>query len=141
MEFICAKCNHVLEKTAHLLTTGCPFCGSKVFKTVKTGDKTIGTETRTEEEEQKEYRIVPKLLSPSTKTTARTRTDRKTPQEQENHDGIASINLKEKGVYEINLDSLFRDKKTDPIILSSKTGVYRVEILPVKKKRKKKKEE
>jgi len=43
-------------------------------------------------------------------------------------DNIPTIKLKQKGVYEVNIGGLFRDKKSDPIILSGKSGIYKVEL-------------
>jgi predicted nucleic acid-binding Zn-ribbon protein len=130
MEFICAKCQTKLEKTAKLLIKGCPHCGSKVFSASSPAKKAerqkIEPEVKKESIEKQfsaTYQIIPKLL--------------KEEQEKQRSalakDTIPSVKLKQKGIYEVNVDSLFRDKKTDPIILSGKSGIYRVEIVPVNK--------
>ena len=50
-------------------------------------------------------------------------------------DHIPAIKLKEKGVYEVNIEGLFRNEKNDPVVLSGKSGIYRVEFLGRKKKK------
>ena len=133
MEFICDKCNAQLEKTGDLLLIGCTKCGSKVFKTISSDDDNLGRERtiiprvpreNLDEYRVKNYQIVPRVI-----------TDYKEDEsEQLAKDNIPAVKLKRKGVYEVNLESLFRDKKSDPIILSGKTGIYRIEILPAGKK-------
>ena len=131
MEFIYDKCNARLEKTGDLLLKGCTSCGSKVFKTISSDEDLIqeGPPITREyreklDEYSKKYKIVPRVVT-DTKEDA---------SEQLAKDNIPAVKLKRKGVYEVNLESLFRDKKSDPIILSGKTGVYRIEILPTGKK-------
>ncbi len=131
MEFICAKCNANLEKTANLLTVGCTKCGSRVFKTITTTSekpaiiKTIPKflcET-IEDYSVTKYEIIPKLIRDEAGE------DRVGELETDN---IPAIKLRQKGIYEVNLDSLFRDKKTDPIVLSGRQGIYRIEMIPAK---------
>ncbi|MFW9924961.1 MAG: Zn-ribbon containing protein [Candidatus Thorarchaeota archaeon] len=131
MEFICAKCNNTLEKSGDLLVNGCSNCGSKVFKTkIIDGNNTpistipVVKKEKIEEFSVKEYKIVPKLIKDEV-------LDEKRKSELD-EDNIPAIKLREKGIYDVNLDSLFRDKKSDPIILSSKQGIYRIEIFPSK---------
>jgi len=76
------------------------------------------------DEYSKKYKIVPRVVTDTKEDES----------EQLAKDNIPAVKLKRKGVYEVNLESLFRDKKSDPIILSGKTGVYRIEILPTGKK-------
>ncbi|MBD3191721.1 MAG: hypothetical protein GF308_13825 [Candidatus Heimdallarchaeota archaeon] len=124
MDFICGKCNKPLKKTPQLLIHGCSHCGSKVFKTVPSkGQKNKGDDkhpppTREERSQSKQYKIIPKMW-----------------EEKTGSDGLATINLRKRGVYEVNLESLFRSKESDPIILSGKEGFYRIEILPSSKKK------
>jgi predicted nucleic acid-binding Zn-ribbon protein len=131
MEFICDKCNAQLEKTGDLLLKGCTKCGSKVFKTISSDEdfiqeRRLVPRVRHEklDEYSKKYKIVPRIVTE--------------PKEDENEklakDNIPAVKLRRKGIYDVNLESLFRDKKSDPIILSGKTGVYRIEILPTGKK-------
>ena len=133
MEFICAKCEKILEKTPNLLISGCSNCGSKVFET-KTTEKKDSSIIKTipkiipeklEEYPSFRYEIVPKLIK-ERDDVERTR--------KLSEDHIAAVKLKQKGVYEVNLESLFKGKKSDPIILSGQQGVYRIEILPQKEK-------
>jgi len=131
MEFICDKCNARLEKTGDLLLKGCTSCGSKVFKTISSDEDliqegpSISREYREKlDEYSKKYKIVPRIVTDTKEDES----------EQLAKDNIPAVKLKRKGVYEVNLESLFRDKKSDPIILSGKTGVYRIEILPTGKK-------
>ena len=131
MDFVCAKCDKALEKSAELLIKGCPVCGSKVFKTLASSTENSSNAMQimvTKLKEQPEphmdnqmvkYEIIPKLLEEGMETEK---------------DNIASVRLRRRGVYEINIESLFRDKKADPIILSGKPGIYRVEIIPQSKK-------
>ena len=128
MEFICAKCNTNLEKDHTLLTNGCYKCGSKVFKTLSTpGTITASTikaalkiqRDRNEQYDTTGFGIVPRLL----------REDVEGERIKDlNEDNIPTIKLKQKGVYEVNIAGLFRDKKSDPIILSGKSGIYKVEL-------------
>lgn len=133
MEFICAKCNAILEKTADLLVEGCSKCGSKVFKTITTTTekltvvKTIPKvlHEKIEDYSVTKYEIIPKLI----------REDAEEERTRElEADNIPAIKLRKRGIYDVNLDSLFRDKKTDPIILSGKQGIYRIEMIPNKEK-------
>ncbi len=133
MEFICAKCNANLEKNADLLVVGCSKCGSKVFKTITTNIekpaviKTIPKVLRETIEDYSvtKYEIIPKLI----------REDAEEERTRElEADNIPAIKLRKKGIYDVNLDSLFRDKKTDPIVLSGKQGIYRIEMIPAKEK-------
>jgi len=131
MEFICDKCNARLEKTGDLLLKGCTSCGSKVFKTISSDEDLIqegppiSREYREKlDEYSKKYKIVPRIVTDTKEKES----------EQLAKDNIPAVKLKRKGVYEVNLESLFRDKKSDPIILSGKTGIYRIEILPTGKK-------
>ena len=138
MDIICAKCNTHLEKSTDLLINGCNKCGSKVFKT-ETSSLTDKSEIRItipkalrenlDEFSTTSFEIVPKII-PQEKIA-------KKEDEKDNldEDNIPAIKLKKKGVYEVNLESLFRDKKSDPIILSGKSGVYRVELLPTTAKK------
>ena len=132
MEFICAKCNTTLDKTADLLVEGCFKCGSKVFKTVSTPTEKPAV-MRTIPKVQREkiddysvtkYEIIPKLIKEE--EDERTR--------ELEADNIPAVKLRKKGIYDVNLESLFRDKKSDPIILSGKEGIYRIEIVPAKGK-------
>jgi len=134
MEYICSKCNTKLEKTPNLLATGCTKCGSKVFKIKTATAKEILRTLRTKpqvrsrqdnESNEKKYDIVPRVMVDD--IDLKRRMDLQ-------EDNIPAIKLKEKGVYEVNVNGLFRNKKADPIILSGKTGIYRVEFLPVRKK-------
>jgi len=131
MEFICDKCNAQLEKTGDILLKGCTNCGSKVFKTISSIDDLSQESTiipRVYREKMDEY-------SKTFKIVPRVKTDIEVEEsEQLAKDNIPAIKLRRKGVYDVNLESLFRDKKSDPIILSGKTGVYRIEILPTGKK-------
>ncbi|MHA1440345.1 MAG: OapC/ArvC family zinc-ribbon domain-containing protein [Candidatus Heimdallarchaeota archaeon] len=131
MEFICDKCNARLEKTGDLLLKGCTSCGSKVFKTISSDEDLIQkgppiprVYREKMDEYSKKYKIVPRVVTDTKEDES----------EQLAKDNIPAVKLKRKGVYEVNLESLFRDKKSDPIILSGKTGVYRIEILPTGKK-------
>ncbi|MHA1187776.1 MAG: OapC/ArvC family zinc-ribbon domain-containing protein [Candidatus Heimdallarchaeota archaeon] len=131
MEFICDKCNARLEKTGDLLLKGCTSCGSKVFKTISSDEDLIQEGSpiprvyrEKMDEYSKKYKIVPRVVTDTKEDES----------EQLAKDNIPAVKLKRKGVYEVNLESLFRDKKSDPIILSGKTGVYRIEILPTGKK-------
>ena len=131
MEFICDKCNARLEKTGDLLLKGCTSCGSKVFKTISSDEDLIQEGPPISrvyreklDEYSKKYKIVPRVVTDTKEDES----------EQLAKDNIPAVKLKRKGVYEVNLESLFRDKKSDPIILSGKTGVYRIEILPTGKK-------
>ena len=133
MEFICGKCKAPLEKTSELLMKGCSKCGSKVFTTKSSPNdklepiKTIPKIRREEMDDYitTRYEIVPKLLE---------RVEVEEPTESFESDNIPAVKLKKKGVYEVNLESLFRDKKSDPIVLSGKQGIYRIEIVPTKQK-------
>lgn len=128
MDFICGKCKQILNKSPELLIRGCPSCGSKVFTTktevLKETTPTIPV-VKSENIEQylvREYRIVPRLLEETS--------DEEKRQSELAEDNIPAIKLRKKGIYDVNLDSLFRDKKSDPIILSGKQGIYRIEIFP-----------
>ena len=77
-----------------------------------------------DEYSERTFKIIPRVLKEAVEEE----------KEQLAKDNIPAVKLKRKGVYEVNLESLFRDKKSDPIILSGKTGIYRIEILPVGKK-------
>ncbi|MEA2071433.1 MAG: Zn-ribbon containing protein [Asgard group archaeon] len=135
MDFICGKCNKKLEKSPLLLIKGCPYCGSKVFKTIKAPGEQQSIKIHHEKRESSDseeslvsqYEIIPKLVK------------QKDEQEPSQEDVIPAIQLREKGIYDVNLDSLFQGEKADPIVLSSRQGVYRVEILPVEKKKDEKK--
>ncbi|NHK31489.1 MAG: hypothetical protein FK730_09070 [Asgard group archaeon] len=126
MEFTCAKCNIKLEKNTMLLRYGCPNCGSRVFKTSPSkNEESIQIKTALQDGDglyTPNYGIIPKVDS---------HTDKRVKDLEEDH--IPSIKLREKGVYQVNIDCLFRDKKSDPIILSSKSGIYRVELPNCKK--------
>ncbi len=131
MEFICDKCNARLEKTGDLLLKGCTSCGSKVFKTISSDEDLIQEGPPISrmyreklDEYSKKYKIVPRVVTDTKEDES----------ELLAKDNIPAVKLKRKGVYEVNLESLFRDKKSDPIILSGKTGVYRIEIFPTGKK-------
>ncbi len=132
MEFICAKCNTTLEKTADLLVVGCSKCGSKVFKTITAiTEKPVAVKTipkilreKVEDYSVTKYEIIPKLI----------REDEEERTRELEADNIPAIKLRKKGVYDVNLDSLFRDKKTDPIVLSGKQGIYRIEMMTSKEK-------
>ena len=132
MEFTCAKCNATLEKTTDLLVVGCSKCGSKVFKTItaiteKSAEmKTIPGILREKVEDYSvtKYEIIPKLIKEDEEERTR----------ELEADNIPAIKLRKKGIYDVNLDSLFRDKKTDPIVLSGKQGIYRIEMIPPKEK-------
>jgi predicted nucleic acid-binding Zn-ribbon protein len=128
MEFICAKCNTELEKNHALLTNGCHNCGSKVFKTLSTpGTITASTlkaalqiqRKRIEQSDITGFGIVPRLIKEDVEGERIKDLD---------DDNIPTIKLKQKGVYEVNIGGLFRDKKSDPIILSGKSGIYKVEL-------------
>ena len=128
MEFICAKCNTELEKNHELLTSGCHKCGSKVFKTLSTpGTITASTlkaalkiqRERIEQSDITGFGIVPRLIKEDVEGERIKNLD---------DDNIPTIKLKQKGVYEVNIGGLFRDKKSDPIILSGKSGIYKVEL-------------
>ncbi len=134
MDFVCGKCNTRLEKSPTLLSTGCTKCGSKVFKTVASSASELLKNLRTlpqvkektlEESGDKSYEIIPKIIfdNPEQKRI-----------DDLKDDSIPSVKLKEKGVYEVNIEGLFRNKQSDPIILSGKTGIYRVEFMPQNKK-------
>ena len=133
MEFICGKCKTPLEKTSELLMNGCSKCGSKVFTTKTSPNESssiIKTIPKVQREKMDEYittryEIVPKLLE---------RIPIEEPVENIENDNIPAVKLKKKGIYEVNLESLFRDKKSDPIVLSGKQGIYRIEIVPTKQK-------
>ncbi|MGC9777904.1 MAG: hypothetical protein HZR80_01515 [Candidatus Heimdallarchaeota archaeon] len=137
MDFTCAKCNTKQEKSPTLLSTGCPKCGSRVFKTTTLRTKAaldvLRTIPRVETENLDElmttrYRVFPKVIEQKSDSERKRDLD---------EDSIPTIKLKEKGVYEVNIEGLFRDKKSDPIILSGKTGIYKVEMmLPEKKEQK-----
>lgn len=136
MEFICDKCNARLEKTGDLLLKGCTNCGSKVFQTISSDDDLIQEGTvlprvyrEKMDEYSKKYKIVPRII-----TNTKEVEEEEEESEQLAKDNIPAVKLRRKGVYDVNLESLFRDKKSDPIILSGKTGVYRIEILPTGKK-------
>ena len=119
MDFICAKCNTVLKKSSDLLISGCTNCGSKVFKTISPPppNETRNTQVSSEKElSTPHYEIIPKMW------------------EETEEDNLASIRLRKKGIYEVNIDSLFRSKRSDPIILSGKKGVYKIELLSKKRK-------
>ncbi|NHJ49515.1 MAG: hypothetical protein FK733_17125 [Asgard group archaeon] len=124
MEFICAKCYAELEKTAALLRTGCPKCGSRVFTTSLSSQikQKIGPSIESgimQNEYSSKFEIIPKVdISKAVDD-----------QIVEEEDHIPAIKLREKGVYEVNIDGLFRDKKSDPVIVSGKPGIYRVELL------------
>ena len=134
MDFTCAKCNTKQEKSPTLLSTGCPKCGSRVFKTTTLRTRAaldvLRTIPRVETENIDEfmttrYKVIPKVV------------DQKSDHERKqdlDEDSIPTIKLKEKGVYEVNIEGLFRDKKSDPIILSGKTGIYKVELMASDKK-------
>ncbi len=128
MEFICAKCNAKLEKDHTLLTNGCYKCGSKVFKTLSTpGTITASTikaalkiqRDRMEQHDTTGFGFVPRLIKEDVEGERIKDLD---------EDNIPTIKLKQKGVYEVNIGGLFRDKKSDPIILSGKSGIYKVEL-------------
>ena len=132
MEFICAKCNATLEKTADLLVEGCKSCGSKVFKTVTTSEKSVIQKTIPKIQREKiedysvtKYEIIPKLIKEEIE-------EERTQELEE--DNIPAVKLRKKGIYDVNLESLFRDKKSDPIVLSGKQGIYRIEMVPSKGK-------
>jgi predicted nucleic acid-binding Zn-ribbon protein len=117
MEFICAKCSTELEKSAALLRTGCPMCGSRVFTTNLSSqiEEQLQPEIEaTVQQDPSKYKIIPEIEGSKI---------------LEESDNIPSIKLREKGVYEVNIGGLFRDKKLDPVILSGKPGIYRVELL------------
>ncbi len=129
MDFTCAKCNTKQEKSPTLLSTGCPKCGSRVFKTTtfrtKAALDVLRGIPRVETENLDElmttrYRVFPKIIEQQSDSERKRDLD---------EDNIPTIKLKEKGVYEVNIDGLFRDKKLDPIILSGKTGIYKVELM------------
>ncbi len=126
MEFNCAKCNIQLEKTTMLLRYGCPNCGSRVFKTSSLDEKgRIQIKSDMQDEGNSyyaSYEIIPKIEK---------QPDKRMKELEEDH--IPSIKLREKGVYQLNIECLFRDKKSDPIILSGKSGIYRVELPSTKK--------
>lgn len=127
MEFICAKCNIQLEKTTMLLRYGCPNCGSRVFKTCSASKNEARIQIKSVLQDDgslysPNYEIIPKVEK---------QTDRRMKELDEDH--IPSIKLREKGVYQLNIECLFRDKKSDPIILSGKSGIYRVELPGPKK--------
>jgi len=134
MEFICAKCNAKLEKDHTLLTNGCYKCGSKVFKTLSTpGIITASTlraalkiqRERIEKYDTASFGIIPRLIKEDIE-------DERIKDLED--DNIPTIKLKQKGVYEVNIGGLFRDKKSDPIILSGKSGIYKVELASGNKK-------
>ncbi|MBN1328735.1 MAG: hypothetical protein JXA54_04600 [Candidatus Heimdallarchaeota archaeon] len=135
MDFVCGKCNTKLEKSPALLSNGCTKCGSKVFKTITSSSELLRNlrslpQVRiqtVEESGEKSYEIVPKIIF---EDIEQKRID------DLKDDSIPSVKLKEKGVYEVNIDGLFRNKQSDPIILSGKTGIYRVEFMPQNKKEK-----
>lgn len=124
MDFICGRCNKPLKKTPELLIHGCSHCGSKVFKTISSKDQQNmegGNSSQQIKEKRrvtKQYKIIPKMW-----------------EEETSSDELAAINLRKRGVYEVNLESLFRSKEFDPIILSGKEGFYRIEMLPTNKKK------
>ena len=70
------------------------------------------------------YEIIPKLI----------REDEEERTRELEADNIPAIKLRKKGIYDVNLDSLFRDKKSDPIVLSGKQGIYRIEMILAKEK-------
>ncbi|HUU79573.1 MAG TPA: Zn-ribbon containing protein [candidate division Zixibacteria bacterium] len=131
MEFVCGKCNAPLEKTSELLMKGCSKCGSKVFTTITTTEENqsvLRTIPKVQREQMDEYitaryEIIPRLIE---------RVPEEYQTDEIEHDNIPAVKLRKKGIYEVNLDSLFRDKKSDPIVLSGKQGIYRIEIVPSK---------
>ncbi|NHJ87149.1 MAG: hypothetical protein FK734_16920 [Asgard group archaeon] len=130
MDFICAKCDAELDKNSELLLHGCPNCGSKVFKAKSNSSEDAikrlqPTSDDKLEEYDRSYGIIPKFDEEIIVEGQ---------EENLESDNIPTIKLKQKGVYEVNIDGLFRDKKSDPIILSGKSGIYKVELIPSNKK-------
>ncbi|MHA1629803.1 MAG: OapC/ArvC family zinc-ribbon domain-containing protein [Candidatus Heimdallarchaeota archaeon] len=133
MDFICAKCHQKLEKDPTLIANGCQNCGSKVFITRKSlEEKSIEAyypKNKESQEREEKWVIKPIVLKESAEERKR--------KEDLRADNLPAIKLREKGVYEVNINGLFRGDKLDPIILSGKPGIYRVEF-PSKGKNKKK---
>lgn len=128
MDFICGKCNTKMIKTADLLVKGCSNCGSKVFK----------TQSASASKALEAIRSIPGLQKVDTEANfgimPEIQKEEIQRREDLSEDHIPAIKLKEKGVYEVNIDGLFRNEKNDPVILSGKSGVYRVEFPGSKKK-------
>ncbi|MCF2142721.1 MAG: Zn-ribbon domain-containing protein [Candidatus Heimdallarchaeota archaeon] len=134
MDFICAKCHQKLEKDPTLIANGCQNCGSKVFITKTSLEEkrreTCYPKTKESPEEEKEKWVIKPIVLKESPAERKRKEDLMA-------DNLPAIKLREKGVYEVNIDGLFRGDKLDPIILSGKPGIYRVEF-PSKGKNKKK---
>jgi len=132
MDFICAKCHQKLEKDSAILAKGCHHCGSKVFITRKTSNAIMERTTSQRDHEllidkdNGKVLIRPLVLDDHSQEEKR--------KEELMADHLPAVKLREKGVYEVNINGLFRGSKTDPIILSGRPGIYRVEFLQKRKK-------
>jgi predicted nucleic acid-binding Zn-ribbon protein len=112
-----------LEKTAALLRTGCPNCGSRVFTT------SLSSQIKQKIVPDTESSIKQNSYSSKFEIMPKVDVSKLIEDHIDEEDHIPSIKLREKGVYEVNIDGLFRDKKSDPVIVSGKPGIYRVELL------------
>lgn len=116
----CINCGAKLDKIEDLVN-GCPKCGSKYFKLVVLKDEKSETSPILDSEPLKE--------------------DSNTDSEENKFDknNIESVLVKQRGIYEVNLDHLL--EKDSSIVFADEDGNYVVDINSLLKKGSKKKKD
>ncbi len=102
---VCANCNREIKLTQEILQSGCPFCGSFKFRTM-----------RVLSEEEKKIEEIDILIEKEMEIDDITK-------------DISSIRLKKDGTFEVDLEKLINEISDEtPIITRDKDGSYHVKF-------------